>query len=660
MNTFFEKTLAYLQQEAKYRLNPREEVPQVYYNINALIGDGYKGNVLRVKDYEKLIELARKYCVLAHGEEQTSNYAEIVFDVEDFTRQNPFQASFNFHLIKVRYYEDGTYFVDERRGKTYYVPYYITMCKKYSPQNYFITYLPHYKKFEILTHDLDDDEEDILKHIGLAKPVEDQKLIAKIEHDYKELFSFLKQQINILEEEFEEEAAKEREKLFASTNVLVVAKALYALLKIPQKIQDEIYKDIKSETDVLNMALLDFDFMAWDDEGWEDKDDLAYVKDMCARYDLGDVWKNYHEASPAFIDDFAYMSGLGRLALNNKKTLCCLISPTWVRRYVFIDSTDRTKMKEVVHELIKTGEIEELIFFDEVEQAYPMPRADIFDQIDYRLKPRKNRNIESVRGDLIRLNTDLLGDEVSATIEPVLPIFADLKIELKLRPANKEKNKTFILSRPKDGFNYVSLCFALEQEIGKIFGYDDVFNIGELEFSPKTQNFSLMLFSEKMDNERIANVLKEITLLCTGEASGLLTGYFETGRLEELTDNYDRLHDYISYQHEQDAEFFIHLDWKSPIEELDDALSTIFKYYQPNKKPKLPTAKDFDEEDGVGSEGVFIAYDKALRELDLQFGFYDTGCDEYLLIVHKTSDEKKLKELFLELGGDYFEACDVE
>ncbi len=653
------KTFTYLKQNGKYLLKPRVGLPQVYYNINALIGDGYKGTVLRVKDYEELIKLTRKYCVLSFGEEETGNYAEIVFDVLDFKRRNPEASNFNFHLIKIRYHEDGTYFVDERRGKTFYVPYYITMGNKYSPENYFITYLPHYKKFEIVSNDIEG-EDDIIKHIDLTKVVEDKNLIAKIENDYKELFGFLKYQINILEEELDKKDAKKREKLFRTTNVLRNAKAFYSLLKIPQNIQDKIYKKIKSETDVLNMALLDFDFMTWEDGGWEDKDDLAYVKNICARYDLVDVWKKYHEASAKFIDDFAYMAGLGRLVLAYQKTLSCLISPSGVRRYVFIDSKDRAKMSEVSAELIKTGELEELIFFDEVQQAYPMPRTDLFEQIDYRLKAQANRKLENVRDDLIRLNTDLLGDEVASTIDAVLPIFDDIKIEVKLRPLSKEKNKTFTLKYPKEGLTYVSLCFLLEQEIGKLFGFNDIFNILELEFSSKKQNFSLMLFSEKMDNARIKNVLKEITSLCTGAASTLLMGYFETGRLEKLRDNYDRLHDFISYQHEENAEFFIHLDWKSPIEELDDALSTIFKFYQPKIKAKLPTAKDFDEDDGVGSEGIFITYDKALREHGLQFGFYDTDCDEYLLVVHKIEDAKKMKELFLEIGGDYFEASDVD
>ncbi len=530
----------------------------------------------------------------------------------------------------------------------FYKPKYLSMFNTFYPQNYFVAYLPEVDEIELRQHNTNTDDIPYDDLINISKPIYDAKIIQQIEESCEAFLEFVKSVIS-------KEQEKAREKLFASTDVLQRAKALYDLLKIPQKDQEEIYKQITDEDEVLNFGLMDYNYLAWEEIGWQDKDDIN-AEDLFSKYGFYTIWSKYHEKSAEFTDEFAYMTGLGREILKHGKTLCCFIG--FEHKYVIIESHNRAKMNDIVQGLKKSSEIDDIVFFDEVEQIYPLPNLNIFEQISYEIKPHKNRAISNVRSDLIKLNEYLLGDSVPQTIDAPLPIFTNIKVEWKLQDELYYFDEKFVLSLPENGFSFVSLCFLLEQKISELTRFaNDVFSIQSFKSAYDNKPiFILELSSQKYENAISLRGYKELIsiIVKTENQQKILNS-----EIEKLfnceTDKSDILFDIKSFAEDNDIPFIIHLDWKSPIEELDDYLGNILKNTYPKIRVKLPTAKDFNEEDTVGTDGVFEQYDKALRKTGLQFGFFDTQSDDCLIVVHRTIDQERMIKIFNKMRWGYFE-----
>lgn len=124
-------------------------------------------------------------------------------------------------------------------------------------------------------------------------------------------------------------------------------------------------------------------------------------------------------------------------------------------------------------------------------------------------------------------------------------------------------------------------------------------------------------------------------------------------------DNYDSEFVYILYKANSELiPFFVPLDWKESVEELEAWLTDIVKENF-GKTEKLFQGNEWDEDAIVCDEGVFAHYDNILRLINLQMSFVDTGNDEYVFIVHPVKDQKRVKQLFKILELEYQSVSDL-
>ena len=81
----------------------------------------------------------------------------------------------------------------------------------------------------------------------------------------------------------------------------------------------------------------------------------------------------------------------------------------------------------------------------------------------------------------------------------------------------------------------------------------------------------------------------------------------------------------------------------------------IIQWENYNLSIDLPNESDYEENASVSFDNVFEDFDKLLRQKGLQMGFIDTQSDEYVIVLHKTTDKDKVENTIKEIGYDYYE-----
>ncbi len=133
----------------------------------------------------------------------------------------------------------------------------------------------------------------------------------------------------------------------------------------------------------------------------------------------------------------------------------------------------------------------------------------------------------------------------------------------------------------------------------------------------------------------------------------------------ETLKNYDEDEEYFStlnyfleFIEKADQNFIIRLDWKSEIEDFETLLKMSLKDNY-DEVIKLPKHQSYKDNMTVSHFGVIEDYCKPLRLIGLQLGCIDTKSDEYILILHKKEDTKRLVEAVEEIGYTYREKVGV-
>ena len=155
-------------------------------------------------------------------------------------------------------------------------------------------------------------------------------------------------------------------------------------------------------------------------------------------------------------------------------------------------------------------------------------------------------------------------------------------------------------------------------------------------------------------NSREREGYTELTRLCVAPLMqpALLSLFAAAGEAAPEAKPGSTLNEMAVYLEQKNLSFFIRLDWKAPVSELVWEL-------RHELKNQFAMAIDLPPEDGYGDNatvsftGIFADYDHALRNHGLQMGFINTDSDEYILVIHKTTDGQAVRAAAGKMGYPY-------
>lgn len=135
----------------------------------------------------------------------------------------------------------------------------------------------------------------------------------------------------------------------------------------------------------------------------------------------------------------------------------------------------------------------------------------------------------------------------------------------------------------------------------------------------------------------------------------------------QLNDFFDQLLDYsqdknyfstfnyvIEYFQKNQFHCLRFFDWKQDVQDLESFIKTALKTHF-ETTISLPNAEKYGEDASISADHVFDDYDESLRSFGLQLGFIDTESDEYIIMIHKTTDIDEIEQAVNSIGFDYFE-----
>lgn len=148
----------------------------------------------------------------------------------------------------------------------------------------------------------------------------------------------------------------------------------------------------------------------------------------------------------------------------------------------------------------------------------------------------------------------------------------------------------------------------------------------------------------------------ELIKLCLGNSRRKdVSNFIDTLRNYNGDQNYYTTLNYVKeYLDNNGIHFIIVLDWKQEITDLVWRINSSLKDNY-NTKIELPNPKDYGENASVSGKNVFKDFDKAIQKENLKLGFIDTNSDEYVIIIHKLSDEDEVKEAVKKIGYPYLD-----
>ncbi len=149
----------------------------------------------------------------------------------------------------------------------------------------------------------------------------------------------------------------------------------------------------------------------------------------------------------------------------------------------------------------------------------------------------------------------------------------------------------------------------------------------------------------------------ELIKLCLGDTKTKeVSSFIDTLRNYNGDQNYYTTLNYVKeYLDNNGIHFIMVLDWKQEIRDLVWRVNSSLKDNF-NTNIELPNPKDYGENASVSAKNVFRDFDKSIQKQNFKLGFIDTNSDEYVIIVHKISDESKVKEAVKKIGYPYLDA----
>jgi hypothetical protein len=102
--------------------------------------------------------------------------------------------------------------------------------------------------------------------------------------------------------------------------------------------------------------------------------------------------------------------------------------------------------------------------------------------------------------------------------------------------------------------------------------------------------------------------------------------------------------------------FIMALDWKQAVKDLVWRIKSSLQHNF-NLTIALPDPITYGARASVSFPNVFKDFDNSLRIQNFQIGFIDTDADEYVIIVHRISDEPEIVEGVKQIGYRYLDAA---
>jgi len=149
----------------------------------------------------------------------------------------------------------------------------------------------------------------------------------------------------------------------------------------------------------------------------------------------------------------------------------------------------------------------------------------------------------------------------------------------------------------------------------------------------------------------------ELTALCVHDEKERA----EINRFIETLRDYDGDEDYLttlnyfmSFLDARRFHFIMRMDWKVEVEELEWLLRTTLKKHY-NLSLNLPDPTRYGQDASVSATSVFEDFNRILGEKGLQLGFIDTQSDEYIALLHRVKDRKRVEKAVKNIGYAYYE-----
>ncbi|WP_454880781.1 DUF6630 family protein [Sphingobacterium detergens] len=158
-------------------------------------------------------------------------------------------------------------------------------------------------------------------------------------------------------------------------------------------------------------------------------------------------------------------------------------------------------------------------------------------------------------------------------------------------------------------------------------------------------------------SETQINAYKELTELCinlNSKKQDVIAFIDKLKNYDKDSQYFTTLNYVMDFLEKNGTPFILRLDWKAGIEDLEWVLSSSLKENY-NLSIDLPNESHYEENASVSFDNVFEDFDKLLRQKGLQMGFIDTQSDEYVIVLHKTTDKDKMEKVIKEIGYDYYE-----
>jgi hypothetical protein len=158
-------------------------------------------------------------------------------------------------------------------------------------------------------------------------------------------------------------------------------------------------------------------------------------------------------------------------------------------------------------------------------------------------------------------------------------------------------------------------------------------------------------------SDKQRNAYKVLTELCVYNAVNkerILTFINSLKNYDINSSRHTTLDCFMSFLDKVQNDFITTLDWKAGIEDLECALQSVIKNNY-GLAVDMPTQKDYEEDASISYDGVFEDFDKPLRKNGLQLGFIYSNSDDYIILVHKVYDRKRVETAINDMGYEYYE-----
>ena len=159
------------------------------------------------------------------------------------------------------------------------------------------------------------------------------------------------------------------------------------------------------------------------------------------------------------------------------------------------------------------------------------------------------------------------------------------------------------------------------------------------------------------DIETQKNGYFELINLCLGDSKKkVVISFIDTLRNYNGDENFYTTLNYVKdYLDNNEIHFIMALDWKQEITALVWRINSSMKDNF-NESIELPNPEVYGKNKSVSYKNVFIDFDNAVNKKGYKLGFINTDGDEYVIIVHKTADEKEVENAISKIGYNYLTA----